>query len=298
MYFRNILFFAASVSACTLLSLSVASQAQSQEKQAGDPSPPAAATPGLPLYPLDIAVDNSGVAYVVDRNLPGVWQRKDDQLSVLFQASKKYRTPLNAARSVALDHEGNLLVGDSSTRDVYRISAEGEATPITNGNIGIPMDLAVSSDGTIYVADLELRTLVKIPAGTNRVEQVAPVNPRGVFVDSRDQVWVVSQNAEQLQIIGDDGKAKVVVGERTFEFPHQVVVKKNGDAFVSDGYKKAIWKVPSGGKPEVWIEGTPLDNPVGISLVDDQLVIVDPRVRKVFRATEDRKLTEWFELKR
>lgn len=275
--------------ACSIL-LALHGSASAQEKSA--------VTPSLPIYPLDIAVSQTGEAYVVDRNLPGIWLWKDGAAEVFFQASRTFRTPLNAPRSIAIDHEGNLLVGDSSTRDIYRVSAGGKAEPITDGNIGIPMDIAVKSDGTIYVADLELRMLMRIPAGTGKVEQVASVNPRGVFVDSKDQVWVVSQNPEQLQIVSDDGTTQKVVDHRVFEFPHQVVVNEAGEAFVSDGYKKAIWKVVQGQEPEILFEGAPLDNPVGIALVENQIVIVDPRAQKVFKLDSDNQPSLWFELKK
>lgn len=252
----------------------------------------------MPLYPLDLVVDPEGVAFVVDRYLPGVWQRKDEKLSVLYQGKTQFRTPLNAARCIALEPDGSLLVGDSATRDIYRIDRQGKAEPITQGKIGIPMDIAVKPDGTIYVADLELRMLLRIPSGTSDVEQVASVNPRGVTVDPQGRVWVISQDVEQVQIISDDGGKEVIVGERIFEFPHQIVVSAAGEAFISDGYRKAIWKISPGGEPEVLFEGEPLDNPVGLALVDGRLLIVDPRVRTVFRLNEENVPQVWFELER
>ncbi len=251
----------------------------------------------LQIYPLDIAVNNSGVAFVVDRNMHSVWKWEADELSVFYEGSPKFRTPLNAPRCIAFDHEGNLLVGDSATRDIYRVS-EGKVEPITGGKIGIPMDIAVKADGTIYVADAELRTLFRIPVGSKEVEKVADVNPRGVFIDSQQQIWVVSQNPEQLQIVSDSGESQIVVGTRIFEFPHQVVVNAAGEAFVSDGYKKAIWKVKQGSAPEILFEGAPLDNPVGMALVNDQVVVVDPRARQVFRFDEQNKPQKWFEISR
>lgn len=263
--------------------------------------PPVAAA--MELYPLDVAVQKNGTAFVVDRNMHGVWQWHADKLSVFFEGSPKYRTPLNAARCIALDNDGVVLVGDTATRDIYRVSEGGKAEPITGGKIGIPMDIAVASDGTIYVADLETRALVKIPAGTDEVESVADVNPRGVFVDQSDSVWVVSQDPEQLQVVAADGTTQAIVKERTFEFPHQVVVNSAGDAFVTDGYAAAIWKVAKGAAPAIVFQGAPLENPVGITLVRDadgqeKIYVVDPRARKVFELDADGKPSQWFELKR
>lgn len=251
----------------------------------------------LAFYPLDLCVNDQGVAYVVDRNLPGVWQRKDQQLTVFFKASPKFRTPLNAARCLACDRQGRLLVGDSSTRDIYRFNADGQPEPLTGGKIGIPMDIGVTSDGTLYVADLETRRLLRIPAGTSEVVPVAAVNPRGLYVDTKDQVWVISQDEQQLQIVSDDGKAEVIVDHRVFEFPHQVVVNAAGEAFISDGYKQAIWKVVRGSSPQIVFSGEPLVNPVGLALHEDRLVIVDPRARQVFRLSKENKLEPWFEIR-
>ena len=251
----------------------------------------------LPWYPLDIALQPDGTAYVVDRNMHGVWKWKDDALSVFFQGSNKFRTPLNAPRCVAMEKDGTLLVGDSATRDIYRISADGKAEPITGGGIGIPMDLAVKSDGTIYVADAEMRSLFRIPPGENKAVKVAAVNPRGVFVDAQDRVWVVSQDAEQLLIVSDDGSTEKIVSQRIFEFPHQVVVDSKGTAYVTDGYKQAVWQVDPGSPPKILFQGPPLDNPVGIALLDDTLIVVDPRARKVFRFDDQGKPQVYFEIK-
>ncbi len=253
--------------------------------------------PRLPLYPLDAAVAPDGAVYVVDRNLPGVWRWQEGTLSVFYQGSPKYRTPLNAPRCVAVAADGTVLVGDSATRDVYRVAGPGQAEPITGGKIGIPMDLALASDGSIYVADLELRTLFKIPSGSTAPQAIAQVNPRGVFVDGQDRVWVVSQNPQQLIRVADDGEVQAVVKERVFEFPHQVYVDASGTAFVTDGYKKAVWKVTAEGAAEILHAGPPLDNPVGISAVGDALVVVDPRARAVFKFAPGEKPAVWFEIR-
>lgn len=252
----------------------------------------------LPLYPLDICEGQDQMLFIVDRNLPGVWQRKSETLSLMYQGSKRFRTPLNAPRCLAIDPQGNLLVGDSATRDLYRFDAQGTPQALTEGGIGIPMDLAFKSDGTLYVADLELRMLLRIPADSRQVERVAEINPRGLFVDSKDQLWVVTQNDQQLLIVADDGQQQVIVKERVFEFPHQVVVNSAGEAFVSDGYKKGIWKVIPGTAPQLLFSGPPLMNPVGLALIDDGVVVVDPAAKAVFRLDGEGNLEKWFDVVR
>ncbi len=270
---------------------------QDSQKQSSPSTEVTAPAPSLPFYPLDaVMVPGENTALVVDRNLPGVWRWQAGKMEIFAQGSKKFRQPLNAVRCLALDHNGVLLVGDTSTRDIYRVEPGGKFTPITGGGIGIPMDIAVKADGTIYVADLETQYLLRIAANTANVERVAQVNPRGVFVDSQQQVWVVSQNAQQLLVVADDGKSEVIVDGRQFEFPHQVVVNSAGEAFVSDGYKKSIWKVIRGSKPTQVVQGPPLDNPVGLAIKDDRIYVVDPRACKVFELTKESKLIESFSI--
>ncbi|MFK7737841.1 MAG: NHL repeat-containing protein [Pirellulaceae bacterium] len=275
----------------------LAQDAAKEKDQSGS-----AVAPTLPFYPVDLCVAEDGTVYVVDVNLHGVWRWKEGKLDVLFEGSPKFRTPLNAPRCIAIDKDGSVLVGDSATREVYRLKEDAAPEPITGGKIGIPMDLAVSEDGTIYVADLESRRLFRIPPDFNSeadsVEEVAFINPRGVTVDQSGEVWVVSQDPRQLQKVSSEGKSESVISKRTFRFPHQVAVDGEGVAYVSDGYGKAIWKVTGIDAAEKIVEGQPLDNPVGVTWAADTLWIVDPRVRKVFRLADGNELEEVFELKR
>lgn len=253
-------------------------------------------TQQLQIYPVDLAVSQTGTVFVADPKFHGVWKWNDNTLSKLFEGSPKFRTPMNAARTVAMDHDGSVLVGDSATREIYRFDANGRPQPITGGKIGIPYDMAVASDGTIYIADLELHKLMRIPAGSKQVEPVADVNPRGVCVDAQDRVWVISQNAAQLLVVDSDGQVEEVVSKRTFNFPQNVAVNASGDAFVTDNYEKAIWIVPQGGEPKIWFQGAPLENPVGIVLVDELPVVVDPRTRQVLKFDAKAQPTVWFEI--
>jgi len=249
-------------------------------------------------YPLSIAVASNGDVFLADRNLPGVWKIKGGKLSVLFQASKKFRTPLNAVRCVCLDHEGKLLAGDSSTRNVYRFDDDGQPQPITKttngmGLIGIPMDIAVNSKGDVYVSDLEIQRIVKIPRGSDQPEEVAEIaGCRGLFMDKDDTLWVISTTTDQLHRITPDGEQSIVVKGRPFQFPHTVVVGGGGTVFVCDGYAKTIWKIAADGKPVALAAGEPLVGPVGLAIKDEVLYVVDPRAKSVFTIDSSGKVTK------
>lgn len=234
-------------------------------------------------YPLDTVAAADGTLFIVDRNLPGIRRQTAEGLSVFVQGSKKFREPLNAPRCLALTPEGTLVIGDSATRDLYKINAEGKPEAVTGGKIGIPMDLAIATDGTMYVADLETRTVLKIAPNSKTPELFVKLNARGLCLDAGGNLWVVTQDNEQLVKVTPDAKTEVVVATRQFDFPHQVVVNAAGEAFVTDGYGKSIWKIVAGQAPQKVFQGDPLINPVGISLMGSEWIVTDPRAAKVFK---------------
>lgn len=101
----------------------------------------------------------------------------------------------------------------------------------------------------------------------------------------------VSHGKNQVVRILPNGSIEVVVAGQPFRFPHEVVVRKDGTALVSDGYAKTIWRVSPSNAPESWIQGKPLQNPVGLCLRNESVLIVDPRAKAVFEADADGKLT-------
>lgn len=253
--------------------------------------------PASAVYPLDGVVDSNGAVWVVDRNAPGVWKYADSKLELAIPGDKKFRKPMNAARCIAISPSGELTVGDPATREIYRRDANGNMAPTVSGLIGIPMDLAYASNGTLYIADVERRVVWKQATASDKPEVFANVNPRGLFVDSEDRLWVVSQDEKQLLRIDAQGKQEVIVGERVFDFPHQVVVDSKGQAWVTDGYKKALWLIKPNEKPAIAISGEPLQNPVGLFLVNDEPVIVDPHSQAVFKL-QGSKLEAWFRIEK
>ncbi len=240
---------------------------------------------GLPLYPLSVAVGPSGQLFVADHHLPGIWQVEEGRWRLFFQGEKTFRTPLNAIRCVVFDPQGNLLAGDSATGDVYRFNQEGQPESLTArdrplGQITIPMAIAVEAGGDLLVADLGDHRLMRIPAAGGSVEMVADLpTPRGLYLDQDQQLWVIS--AGRLLRFSPDGEKETIVDQGVFEFPHSVVIWDEV-AYVSDGYARTIWRVEPGQAAEAWVHGGPLENPVGLTLDEDRLLVADPRARSIF----------------
>jgi outer membrane protein assembly factor BamB len=249
------------------------------------------------VYPLDgvVLADNS--VLVVDRNLPGIWKRSDEQLSIFVQGSPSFRKPMNACRCIATSPDGRVFVGDSATREVYEVMPDGTTKPLAGGRIGVAMDIAISSDGVIYVADLERRAIWKWNLIDGKPEPLFPkANARGIAVDSKNRLWVLSQNKEQLVRYETDGTATTLVSERFFEFAHNIIVDDDDTAWVSDGYAKAIWKVAPGAAPVKAIQSELFQNPVGLFKHGDKIAVVDPHAMAVFHASRDGTVELWFKI--
>jgi sugar lactone lactonase YvrE len=237
-----------------------------------------------------VAVGEGDTLYIADRKLPGLWKADGKKLSVMIQASKRFRTPLNAIRCVTLDNKGRVIVGDTAMRQVYRIDADNKPVPLATNKIGIgiPYDVAVDSKGNIYVADLELRRLWKLPPDGGEPAEIAPIaSIRALAVDKDDNVWVVTNTEPQILRFSPDGKKTVVVKKRVFQFPNDILVNDKGVAFVTDAYADAVWKIEPGKEPEKLVSGKPFQNPVGIAQQGEKLLVVDSGAKKIFSIAAD-----------
>ena len=157
------------------------------------------------------------------------------------------------------------------------------------------MALAVAKDGTIYAGDTEIQRIVKIPAAGGTPEIIAEITgPRGLAVDGEGRVWVSSIGKNSVIRLSPDGKeSEMIVEGHPFpqpHFQHNIVLGKEGEAYVADGYAKTIWKVKKGEKPEAFFAGEPLKNPVGLAWLKDSLLIADPHTKSVYRRTPEGKL--------
>ncbi len=241
-------------------------------------------------FPVAVA-SHAGVIYVADLNLPGIWKITEGGLEKYFEGSAKFRTPLNRVRCLAFDPQGRLLAGDSSTREIYRFDEAGKPHPLTDGGLGIPMGIAVRSNGEILVSDLEVHCIWKVAADGGAPERLAVVpSPTGICLDSEDQLWVVSRGKNPLQRVSPDGTVTVAVEGRSFSFPHAVVADEAKNLYITDGYGKAVWKMAGGNPPEKLAEGAPLVNPVGLARDGNRLLVADSGAKQVFQVSLDGKV--------
>ena len=240
-------------------------------------------------YPLAAATGTDGTVYVADRDLPGVWKFADDRWSIYFRGSRKFRTPLNAVRCLAIDHQGKLLAGDPATREIYRFDDSGQPQPLTKGHVGIPMALAVAKDGTIFASDIEIHRIVRIPAEGGEPTEVAELAAtRGLAIEEGGSLIAVCHGNNSVIRLSSDGKQQtVLIKGRPFQFSHHVVIGPKGELYIADGYARTVWKIEEGAPPVALIAGGPLENPVGLAWSGSDLLIVDPHAKAVLRRSTE-----------
>ncbi|MBL8888387.1 MAG: hypothetical protein JNL67_00300 [Planctomycetaceae bacterium] len=282
--------------------------------QAAGPQETAAATEAQETdlkYPLDVAVDAQGVLYVADRNLPGIWQIKEGQVSIFYQASNKFRTTLNAIRCLTVDNEGRVIAGCSTTTEVYRFE-NGQPVPLTGGQISVPMNVSIGANGEVLVCDLKLRQVVRIENDQKLTVLATIQAPKAVQPDGAEKLLVLTGvdkpllkisstgdpakttaiAGENVQVFGGDySPAEVFVADRPFDFPADVVKLASGDWVVSDSYGKCLWRVTASGEVNKWVTDDRFQLPVGLATDGQRVFVADPRANAIFAVQADGTVT-------
>jgi sugar lactone lactonase YvrE len=184
--------------------------------------------------------------------------------------------------------DGAILVGDTATREIYRIAEDGagDPQPLTDGYLGIPNSLALTATGELIIADLESHMVYKVPIAGGEPQIYSKTNARGVSVTPDGKVLAVLAPAgpPQLVEVKPEEDDKPIASNSEFMFPHNVVAAEDGTLYVTDGYAKCVWRIAVDGQPEKLVEGAPLMNPVGLAIDGTgMLLVADPHAKQLFQ---------------
>jgi sugar lactone lactonase YvrE len=209
--------------------------------------------PPRPDHPSALASDAGGNLYVADLQQPVIFRldlgpRGD--LGELYRGSPRSRTVLRAVRALATGPDGALFAADSATSDVYRVRAGQLPLGLTGGALEVPTGLAVSPTGDVFVTDLRLGLVARVPGGGGPPVTVAKVPaPRGVALTASGDLAVLSMGPDQLLRVTPGGKVTPIVAGRPFRFPVAVAVDRDDvNIFINDGYAATAWAVTPDGK--------------------------------------------------
>ena len=233
-------------------------------------------------YPVGVAVDSTGTAYVTDF--------ENDRVLKLAAGSSTQEvlpfTGLNLPDSVAADSTGTLYVVDMGNNRVLKLpagSSTQEVLPFTG--LHSPDGVAVDNAGTLYVADTHNNRVLKLAAGskTQQVVPFASLNlPTGVAVDNTGTLYVVDVRNNDNRVL------KLAVGSNTQQVlpftgltePHGVAVDDTGTLYVTDFGTERVLKLAAGSNTQEVLPFTDLKEPHGVAVDSTGAVYVAEQANK------------------
>jgi trimeric autotransporter adhesin len=200
---------------------------------------------------------------------------------------------------LVIDASGNLYVADQMNFRIRKISPQGTITTAlgtgfianptrnaTNSSIGIPVSLALDSNGNLYFTDDFFEAILKMSGSVLSVvagdgatwdtpsdgvaTAVSLWNPVGLAIDSTGTVYV-ADSTNRVRIVTTDGQMRTIAGrfhfsgdggpaaQAVFNQPDDVAIDASGNVFVADGYNFRIRKIAVDGTTSTY-SGTGVPN--------------------------------------
>ena len=238
--------------------------------------------------PASLACDGSGNLYVADSQ-NHVIRKIDTHGAVTTFAAAQFDTP----SGIAVSPDGVIYVSDTGNHTIRRITPEGAVSAFAGaaGQSGFidaigsaarfnsPLGIAVSSNGTVYVADCgnhSIRTIVPNGAVTTFAGNTGDWGtadgsgttvhfngPVGLALDDQGNVFVSDSNNHIIRKITPAGIVSTwagiplsdgyVNGDRLaarFAKPAELAFDRHGNLFVADSFNHVIRKITPAGKVE------------------------------------------------
>jgi sugar lactone lactonase YvrE len=161
---------------------------------------------------------------------------------------------------------------DSQTIELFPANAKKpkQSGSITDG-LNEPVNDAVDSSGTLYVANNGNSTVTEYPLGASSPSVTLAtqlVNPNGIAVDSAGTVYVTSGAyvGQCYVLVFPKGASTPSEQINGFQLPVGLAVDKKGDLFVGDAVANAVWEVPKGQTTPQNLNLTLISDPTGLAI--------------------------------
>ncbi|MBL7998725.1 MAG: SMP-30/gluconolactonase/LRE family protein [Candidatus Kapabacteria bacterium] len=229
-------------------------------------------------HPYGVAIDSSGTLYVADYNNHCIRRVGIDGMVTTLAGStqgnadgKGLNAQFNRPIGLAVDSKGVVYVADCNNHSIRRVSSDGTVTTLAGSTAGFldssgryallnnPSGIAVSKEGTLYVADRNnhrIRTIstsgaVKTFAGStvgamDGKGTAAQFNyPRGIALDETGKLYVADAQNNRIRRVSKTGMVTTIAGSKIgaldgqdsiarFNFPTGVAVDATGTLYVTD----------------------------------------------------------------
>lgn len=268
--------------------------------------------------PQGIAIDYLGNLYVADTGNSLIRIITPDGNINLFAGNVAYGLPtqgwtgdggpaigaqLQLPVGIAVDGAGNLYIADSANNAIRKVTTDGNIQTIaglgptapgfagdtaaaTAANLNGPLDVAVDSNGSVYVADTNNANVRKITSDgnintiagtTNNLNGVVTVNfgfsgdsgaatsaelagPAGVAVDSSGNIYIATYADNRIRKIVSNGNISTIAGNSGYGFagdggpatssqlsaPRGICLDSSGNLYLADRWNNRIRKIAGG----------------------------------------------------
>jgi len=192
---------------------------------------------------------------------------------------------LDGPTGIAVDADGNMIIGCESTRNILVVTPDGTVTLLTNVGtyMSLLSDLDIDNNGDYIVVGSS--AVVKVtPAGAVSVVTSGGVlsTLQAVCIDPVTNDYFVAKGSTNASVIWRVTPAgnvtEIVSGSPLINFIEGLEIDVNGDLIVADEYGDAVHKVTQSGVVTTIYSGTPLQAPedICIDANGDYFITDDP----------------------
>jgi len=228
---------------------------------------------------FDASNYNGMIIYKVPDTPPPKLSNLPESVSNMFEGGKGMgKGEFDLPTGIAVDANGNVLVGDTGNGRIEKFSPTGTFLSILGskgtgqGQLAGPNGIAVDRTSNIYVADASNHRVQKLAAdGTSIAEWKGPdagfYGPRRIAIGPDESIYVVDQGRTRIVKFNPNGEVLVAWGSKgngdgQFDDPTSVAVDPTTDkVYVADPHNKRIqvfdakgkfltkWEMPEWGRP-------------------------------------------------
>jgi sugar lactone lactonase YvrE len=190
------------------------------------------------LQVYGIAVDSLGDVFVSDSTDNRIWKIAPDDSMSTFAGDSQFGSPADGSKAsilgapwgLAVDANGNLLVGAGTFETVFRLTPGGISTRVAGGNgaaysgdfgsalqaaIGNPMSVAAAGDGGFYISDPVYNVIRKVTAQGEILTYAGTAtlnNPQQIAVDSDGRLYIADSGNNVVRKVSPGGVITTVAG--------------------------------------------------------------------------------------